>query len=267
MSDLIVCGKHNKLWKVWRRAGQGRGDLFFMEHREAVLESLQSDYSPYQVLLGTKLYEQDPARWEDLSRKSASAWYLVQDDELDRVLSVKGSNGLCGLFRPFEWNLEAVGQSGTVLVTWQIQDPGNLGTLIRSCSGLVGGGVLCVGGCRPWSSKVARASAGGLLRCPVRQFPVEEGVAALSALKADGFSLFAAVPREGLAAREVAWTGRDAILVGNESHGLPKEIVQQARAISLTMTAEIESLNAGVAGSILLHERARRDMNSDLSNP
>ena len=81
-------------------------------------------------------------------------------DELDRVLSVKASNGLCGVFRPYPWSREAVLKSGALLITWQIQDPGNLGTLIRSSSGLAGGAVLCVGGCRAWSSKVARASAG-----------------------------------------------------------------------------------------------------------
>jgi RNA methyltransferase, TrmH family len=257
MSELTIPGKNNKLWKVWRRAGQGRGDVFFLEHKEAVLESLQSTFAPHQVLLGTKLYDQDRACWEDLARRSVSTWFLLSDADLDRVLSVKGSNGLCGVYRPHEWSRNAVCKSGTVLVTWQVQDPGNLGTLIRSCSGLIGGGVLCIGGCRPWTSKVARASAGALLRCPVHQVSVDEGVTTLRELKAQDFALLAAVPRGGLPLNQVVWAGRDAILVGNESHGLPEEIVKLAQTISLPMTSETESLNAGVAGSILIYERAR----------
>ena len=258
MPALISPGKHSKLWKVWRRTGQGRGELFFLEHKEAVIESLKSEYSPYQVLLGMSLYRQDERRWERLAIESEAHWYLLPDDELDRVLSVKASNGLCGVFRPYPWSREAVLKSGALLITWQIQDPGNLGTLIRSSSGLAGGAVLCVGGCRAWSSKVARASAGALLRSPLNQVSVGEGVSVLKNLKEQGFSLFAAVPREGQSAEHVNWTRRDAIVIGNESHGLPSQVLQMAQPVSLVMTSETESLNAGVAGSILIYERARR---------
>ena len=80
----------------------------------------------------------------------------------------------------------------------------------------------------------------------------------LKNLKEQGFSLFAAVPREGQSAEHVNWTRRDAIVIGNESHGLPSQVLQMAQPVSLVMTSETESLNAGVAGSILIYERARR---------
>lgn len=256
MSSLNAVGKHSKLWKVWRRAGQGRGDLFFLEHREAVIESLQSQYQPCQVLLGTELYREAPEYWESLAEGSKAAWYRVESEELDKVLSVKGSNGLCGVFRPFEWSLEQALEKRVVLVAWQIQDPGNLGTLVRSVTGLADGAVICVGGCRPWSSKVARASAGALLRAPLVHLSLEQGESTLEKMGARGFALFSAVPRGGESVRRAVWTGRDAILVGNETHGLPQQVVEKSRTLTLEMRSDTESLNAGVAASIIIYERS-----------
>ena len=257
--SITTPGKHSRLWKEWRRAGKGKSDSFFMEHREAVLETLESTSPPAQVLLASSLYTQDSDFWDDLSHRTSSAWYLLEDKALEDLLSVRGCSGLCGLYRPDDRDLDSLLHESFILLTWEIQDPGNLGTIIRSCSGLAGGAVLAIGGCNPWSSKVARASAGALFRSPVLHLPVTRGEEALHLLSSGGFSILAAVPRGGKSPSRVKWTERDVLLVGNETHGLPQPLVERVVPVTLSMTSETESLNAGVAASPLIYERQRTD--------
>jgi TrmH family RNA methyltransferase len=230
-----------------------------MEHREAVLETLESPSPPAQVLLASSLYAEKTEFWEDLSRRSSSQWYLLEDQALEGLLSVKGCSGLCGLYRPAEREFESLLKESFILLTWEIQDPGNLGTIIRSCSGLAGGAVLAIGGCNPWSSKVARASAGALFRAPLSHLSSDQGEGALHALASAGYSIFAAVPRGGVSPSLVDWTERDVLLVGNETHGVPRPLVERVVPVTISMTSETESLNAGVAASLLIYERQRSD--------
>lgn len=146
---LTTPGKHSRLWKEWRRAGKGKGDSFFMEHREAVLESLETENPPAQVLLARSLYSQDEGFWGELASRTPVRWYLLEDDALNQLLSVKACSGLCGLYSPSGPEFSELKKVSFILVAWEVQDPGNLGTIIRSCSGLAGGAVLAVGAAIP----------------------------------------------------------------------------------------------------------------------
>ena len=114
--------------------------------------------------------------------------------------------------------------------------------------------MVTLGGCRPWSSKVARASAGALFRTPLLALSTAGGDL-LAALRASGYALFSALPRGGQAPSEAFSDGRRvAVLIGNESHGLPSGVVEQSRGLTISMRGDEESLNAGVAGSILCYQ-------------
>lgn len=260
MSALQQPGKHSPHWKRWRAVGEGKSDAFFLEHAEAVLESLDSPTPPQEVLLGQALFDREPARWEALAAAHRqSRWFLLPDDRLDKVVSVRSVGGLCGLYEPRLSDLAALTSRAFLLVTWEIQDPGNFGTLVRSCGALASGGVLAVGGCRPWSSKTARSSAGAILRVPCCRRDAGVGETVLRELQAAGFRLLSAVPRGGQPVDRFDWsTGdRHAVLVGHETRGLPVEIQNLTELVTIGMRGEEESLNAAVAGSILCYEWSR----------
>jgi RNA methyltransferase, TrmH family len=228
-----------------------------MEHREAVIESLDTGHRPEQVLLSRSLFEQDKERYESMARSSGLTWYLVDSERLNRLISANTSGGLCGVYRPNPATLADLYRSSFLLVVWEVQDPGNLGTLIRSGSGLAQGGVLIIGGCRPWSAKVARASAGSLLRTPLVWVPESDGVRVLRELKAQNYDLYSTVPRGGKTLREVVWTSRTAVLIGHETRGIPHQVQEFTNQVSIPMRGDSESLNAGVAGSIVCYEWSR----------
>lgn len=240
--------------------GEGKCDAFFLEHAEAVLESLDSKTPPREVLVGRSLFDREPERWEALAEiHPQSRWYLLPDDRLDKVVSVRTAGGLCGLYEPILTDLSVVTSRPFLLVTWEMQDPGNFGTLVRSCGALASGGVLAVGGCRPWSSKTARSSAGAILRVPCCRRTAVDGESVLRELLAAGFRMLSAVPRGGQPVELYDWSAGDrhAVLVGHETRGLPLEIQNLTERVTIGMRGEEESLNAAVAGSILCYEWSR----------
>ncbi|MGB9145431.1 MAG: RNA methyltransferase [Acidobacteriaceae bacterium] len=148
-----------------------------------------------------------------------------------------------------------------VLIAAELQDPGNFGTLIRSAEAFGASGVLALPGTVDvWNAKALRASAGSAFRVPVIY---ERASAAFAALAERRIPIYAAVPG-GTGQAAVPCSSADlaapaAILIGNEGSGLPPELLERATArITIPTPGPTESLNAGVAASILLYEAARQ---------
>lgn len=260
MSSVFTSpGRHHAIWKEWRRIGKGQDSRFFLEHRQAVIESLETGHPPQQVLLSRSLYESDPLGWEEKARRGGARWYLLDGESLDQVASVPTNSGLCGLFDPQPIPLEGLLGKHFLLIAWEISDPGNLGTLVRCAQALGEGGILVVGGCQPWTSKVARASAGTLLKAHVSRVTTEKGQEVLMSLRNAGFSLKAAFPRAATSLNELEWAGRAAVVLGNETRGLPLKVEQITLPFRIPMASEVESLNVAMTGSIVCWEWRRHN--------
>lgn len=164
--------------------------------------------------------------------------------------------GIVAPFRIPTWRLGDLG-AGPVLVTENLQDPGNLGTLVRAGHALGAAGLLAVGGVDPWAPKVVRAAMGSLFALPVLRSHDLAGL--LQDLTARGYRILVA----DAAAGETAWVadlaGQVALVIGSEAQGPSAS----ARALStgqvqIPMPGGAESLNAGIAGSLLLYEALRQ---------
>jgi TrmH family RNA methyltransferase len=138
-----------------------------------------------------------------------------------------------------------------------LQDPGNLGTLIRSAEAFGAGGVLLgENTVSPFNPKAVRATAGSVFRLPVLQVQWKETVATL---KDQGVRLLATSSHKGTPLPETDLTGPVAVLIGGEGAGLPKELLgAMDEVVAIPHAPQVESLNAGVAASIVLYEAARQ---------
>jgi TrmH family RNA methyltransferase len=144
---------------------------------------------------------------------------------------------------------------GTVLLLAGINDPGNAGTLLRSAEAFGAAGVLFGrGGVDPFAPKVIRAAMGSLFRLPVAAVTAAE---VLEAAAAAGRPIVAAtLDGEPLAGAAIA---AGAILaVGHERHGVAGFLGRWDQSVRVEQASSTESLNAAVAGSILLYELALR---------
>ena len=146
--------------------------------------------------------------------------------------------------------------AGPLVVVAGLQDPGNLGTILRSAEAFGAAGVfLTEGTVSPYNSKVLRGSSGSIFRLPFTQVASAELILLLRSRK---IRLLATSSHKGAPLAETNWTLPLAIFIGNEGAGLPREIMHQIDETLMIPQAEpVESLNAGVAASIVLYEAAR----------
>jgi RNA methyltransferase, TrmH family len=150
-----------------------------------------------------------------------------------------------------------------ILVAAGLQDPGNLGTLVRSAEAFGASGVLTTPGTvSGWNQKALRASAGSIFRVPV----VGVGLDELAALKRGGVRLLAAVAEDyadTVSAQNVDFRGACAVMIGNEGSGLSEELLELADVrVTVPCPGRVESLNAAIAGSLLLYEASRQRANN-----
>ena len=189
---------------------------------------------------------------------------LVPDSIFDGAVPSETPQGIAALVRLREFSLQDVLerlQVGPVMVVVGLQDPGNLGTILRSAEAFGSAGVaLGEGTVSPFNSKVIRASAGSIFRLPVVLTKSEDGVESVIAkLRSQSVRLIATSSHKGTPLDEARLTEASAIFVGSEGSGLPRNLMAQVdELVAIPHARQVESLNAGVAGSIVLYEAARQ---------
>ena len=147
---------------------------------------------------------------------------------------------------------------GFTLVAANIQDPGNVGGLIRAAEAGGATGVLVAGtSANPFSWKALRGSMGSALRLPVAGGQTLDAVTRCG--KAAGARTIAAIPRDGRSPDAIDWRGSLMLILGGEGPGLPPRVIADCDdAVTIPMTAPVESLNVAVAGAILIYAARRQ---------
>jgi TrmH family RNA methyltransferase len=145
-----------------------------------------------------------------------------------------------------------------VLVAIDVQDPGNVGALVRTAeAGGMSGMIAAGASANPFSWKAIRGSMGSTLRLPVVGGVPTDSV--LASLKSSGIRAVAAVPRGGEDPDVVDWRGKVALIVGGEGAGLSDEVTTSCDTlVSIPMAARVESLNVAAAGAILIYAARRQ---------
>ncbi len=188
--------------------------------------------------------------------------FLVEDHVADKLADVPAHQGVFGVFKTPAHTLDEVKPGGRYLVLERVQDPGNVGALLRSAAAFGFDGVILSEGCAaPYAPKTLRASMGAAVRLSV----IETGPLppVLTALREKGIECLAAAlyHSQPLGAARTAGPGGVCVVIGSEGQGLTDETVAAcSRTVRIPMTDLVESLNAGIAGSILLWHFRREDL-------
>jgi RNA methyltransferase, TrmH family len=285
MEKEIITSRDNKWLKSFRAALQGTGpkesDPLAIEGRKLVEDALASGIEP-RALLVSESGERDLAHVLDIASQSdagipRSRIFRTTDKLFASVSGTEAPQGIAALFNQPVWGLEdalrgpalrdgayaaaLAAKPPLVAVMTAIQDPGNVGTIVRSAEAFGATGAIATSGTAdPWSPKALRASAGSALRLPLLR---GLGVSVvLAQLRISGAKIVASSARQpdsvdpNLLSEYLA--GPAAIFVGSEGAGLPAEVEHAADAhIAIPMSDQVESLNAGVAASIVLYETAK----------
>jgi RNA methyltransferase, TrmH family len=185
---------------------------------------------------------------------------LLPDEVFVSAVSTESPQGVAALvkLRPHKFEDLLEGGADSLLVgVAGIQDPGNLGTIIRSAEAF-GARAVLLGEktASHFNPKAVRGSAGSIFREPLLRVKLAESIAAL---KQQGIRVLATSSHKGKPLHEADFTGAAMIVVGNEGAGVPQEILSLAdELVTIPHSPRVESLNAGIAASILLYEAARQ---------
>jgi TrmH family RNA methyltransferase len=152
---------------------------------------------------------------------------------------------------------ELVSSRKHLIVAWDVQDPGNVGTIIRSCAAFGMGGFVAGGkSADPFSSKAVRASAGAVLRFPVSRAARLEELAA--SLKKAGYATFWTGASGEVLLKRIARGTRLAVFTGSEGKGFSaRDRALLGEGIRIEIERGVESINAAVASSIIAYELSR----------
>lgn len=145
-----------------------------------------------------------------------------------------------------------------VIILESLQDPGNMGTIVRTAEGAGATGIVMnTGTVDIYSPKVVRSTMGSIFRVPHIVTP--DLSAAIQELKAQGVAVYAAHLRGEKYYDGFDYSGPTAFMIGNEGNGLTEEMASQASSyLKIPMEGQLESLNASVAASILMYEVSRQ---------
>jgi len=221
--------------------GRTAENAFFTEGFKLFKEACCSGRTPREVWIS------DSYRGE---RPAAGTVYSVPDEVYAKISEQSAPEGLLCVFDKFE--IEPVKNSCTLLLE-EMQDPGNLGTVLRSAAAFGCREVVGVCSCDPFSPKAVRASMGAVFKVPYKAF--DTLAEALSYI--GDKPLYAAALSDTATEIDKVDLSSACIMIGNEGHGLSDEALSKSDCQIIIPIENIESLNASTAASVILYEAMR----------
>jgi len=266
-----IAGRHNprlkELRSAFRHAELTPHGEYAIEGVKLVEEALRSGLHPEIVFFSESARPLAEKLLLQINRRTETV--MVPNALFNSIVPSEAPQGVAALLKPPAVSCAQIldrashgranndrPSKGPVVVAAGLQDPGNLGTILRSAEAFGAAGVfLTEGTVSLYNWKVLRASAGSIFRLPILQLSCVE---LLPMLRARGVRLLATSSHQGTPLPQVSWTWPLAIFIGNEGAGLSRELMRAMDGtIAIPQSAHVESLNAGVAASIVLYEAAR----------
>src|SRR5579872_3511854 len=233
----MITSRANAWFKRVRKAIHDHDDEIVIEGPKAVNDAIAAGWKP--VAIGVR-------RLAAAFQSSAGAPHskpIEFSDELFRELAdTKTSQGVIGLFTRPRWTSDQIlGRRDSIAVALDgVQDPGNVGTIVRLAAAFDAGGVVLLPGCADaYGPKAVRASAGAILNVAIAEMTIDE-------LLARGLPIFAAD------ARGSSQVPNGVIVFGSEGQGISPRLRAVAKLVRIEMSNRVESLNVAAAAAILL---------------
>lgn len=246
-----------RLRALKQRSGREPG-LVLLEGTRLVREAVAAGLELVEVAASARPDPDRDAVVADLEREGVRV-HRVEAALLEPLSELDTGPGLVAIAgRPRPRETGALAPGALALVAVGVQNPGNLGALVRAAEAAGAAAVLVGPGCAdPFGWKCLRGAMGSAFRLPVTRYDAVEPL--LAALRAAQLRLVAAHPGGGTPWDRVDYRGGTALAVGGEGGGLPESLLAAAaERVHIPMPPAVESLNVAVAAGVLLFEAARQ---------
>ena len=254
---MIITSRENKVYKLAKllKTSKGRAEknMFLIEGMRSVCDAIKKGAQIESVIVkdGTKL---------DFGTNAPEYIFAPRlFDEVSETVTPQGVIALCKMKRVSLDDIMARGKDCVVMCE-KLQDPGNIGTVIRTAhASFCGGVVLTKGSCDLYNPKIVRATMSGIFSIPVACGA--DSKATIEYFRKNGYSIVAgALSDNSVDFYQADLQGKTLIIIGNEGNGVEKETLLLCdKVLKIPMDADAESLNAAVAGAVMMYEHYRQN--------
>lgn len=235
--------------------------LYFVEGIRFVNDAIDNEQKIIKAVISERLESLNGGK-ELINRVNSVCddCSVVNEKLFEEISDTQTPQGIIGVLRKSEYNTESVIKNGrAILILDSLQDPGNVGTIIRTADAAGITAVILTKGCVDiYSPKVLRSTMGSVFHMPLFQgLNVNETI---NLLKESGYKIIASHLKGQNNYFDEGLTGKCAIVVGNEANGISPETAEMAdKLVRIPMPGKAESLNASIAASIMIYEIVRQN--------
>ncbi len=255
----MLTSLQNPLVKQFRKLHQAKGrreqQLFLLEGTHVLLEACAVEYPLVTVCCTEQWQARNPQLWQQIAQTGVRMEF-VSDRVLEAIATTVHPDGVVATARSSDRSSITINRLGLALET--VQDPGNLGTIIRTAAAAGAEGL--------WLSsdsvdldhpKVLRASAGAWFRLPITVNV--DFITELSRCQKQGIQIVATVPNANLTYWQLDFKQPTLIVLGNEGAGLSESVITLAdQQVQIPLNSGVESLNVGICAALMLYEAQRQ---------
>lgn len=231
--------------------------LFVIEGVRAVRDAFEAGAEIEKLFLSEKVLHGGELGETIMARLTTDEHsYLLREELFSKISGTETPQGVLAVVRQPKIDLTQVMQDASfVIVLENVQDPGNLGTIVRTADAVGADLVLLTNGCVDiYNAKVVRSTMASLFHIPVAR--IESVIQAATDLHQSGFRLIATKGEGATPYTEADFEGKVAFLLGNEGNGLTEESIACADVcVSIPMPGRAESLNVAIAAGVLMFEK------------
>ena len=254
----IITSKDNPVIKLYQKLSDSKKErlqygLFVLEGLRIVEDALREEARVSHLILTKQAFDRFGDEFLQADLRDTKT--LVISNELgNRIASTSTTQGVFAICGIPEEKAPVFADNGRYVVLFGLQDPGNVGMIIRTADALGIDGIFMCGSCDLYSPKVIRSTMGSVFRENIYIIGSEDEL--FEVLKSGGVTTSAAViDTDAEKVTECGFTGRQAVFIGNEGNGLPAEVSGRCdRRVTIPMNGTINSLNAAMAAGILMWE-------------
>lgn len=259
---MLTQKKLKEIFKLKAKKFRREKQRFAVEGMRSIKELLNSSWQ-VELLLYSASSENNAMAKSILQKARQKGIFAerVEQKILEKISDTITSAGMICITKTKNISEEEFlkGTPKTILALDGVKDPGNLGTLIRTADAAgIDGVILSENTVELYSPKVVRSSMGSIFHLPATK--TSDLTQFLSKLKKNGFKVIASAVKNGELCHKIDYSGKICLVIGNEVEGVGDSVLKLAdQIVSIPIYGKAESLNASVAGGILMYEIARKN--------
>nr|WP_205094384.1 RNA methyltransferase [Thalassobacillus pellis] len=243
----MITSIQNQKVKQWNKLKKKKyreaAKHFIVEGFHLVEEAFQSEWEIVELIVREDT--SFPVDWKGFTNKITH----VSNDVFSAITETETPQGIAAIIEVKHFEFSSL---ENILLTDGVQDPGNLGTLIRTADAAGFDGVIIgKGSVDVFNEKVIRATQGSLFHLPIQQGTLEEWI---PHLKKQGLTIWASALKDASPYKKLTVPEKSALIVGNEGAGIREELLKLAdKSVYIPIYGKAESLNVAIAAGILMY--------------